>query len=73
MCVVGKEIITLIIYDDEGREVLNIDLAYCLHAELLEVYNLNALDRVLSKDSCGTTDRAEVEATVSLTSVGNLL
>ena len=73
MLEVGKEIITLIIHDDEGGEVLNVYLTYSLHAELLEVYDLNALDRVLGEDSCGATDRAEVEAAVSLTSVGHLL
>ena len=44
MSEVGKEIITLVIYDDKGREVLNIDLANSLHSKLLEVYNLNLLD-----------------------------
>ena len=44
MCEVSKKIITLIINDDEGREVLNLNLTYSLHAELLEVYYLNLLD-----------------------------
>jgi hypothetical protein len=44
MSEVCEEIITLVIYDDKGREVLNINLANSLHAELLEVDNLNLLD-----------------------------
>ena len=44
MSEVCKEIITLIIYNDKGREVLNINLANSLHTKLLEVYNLDLLD-----------------------------
>ena len=73
MSKVCKEVIALVINNDKCREVLYINLADSLHAELWEVYNLNALDRVLCKDSCWATDRAEVEATVSLTSVSNSL
>ena len=73
MCEVCKEIITLIIYDDECREVLNIDLANSLHTELLKVYNHYLLDRVLGEDSGRTTDRAKVETTVRLAGIGNLL
>ena len=62
MSVLGEEVVTLIINDDECREVLDIYLAHSLHAKLLEVDNLNALDRVLREDGCRTTDRAEVEA-----------
>ena len=73
MCEVCEEIITLIIYNDESREVLHVDLANSLHTELWEVYNLDTLDRVFSEDSCRATDRAEVEATICLASIGNSL
>ena len=48
---VCKKIITLIIHNNERREVLNVNLTHSLHAELWEVYDLDALDRVLSGSS----------------------
>ena len=66
-----KEIVTLIIYDDEGREILHINLANSLHTKLWEVYNLDRLDRVLREDCSRTTDRAELEAAICLASISN--
>ena len=59
-----EEVVTLVINEDECREVLNMNLPDCLHSEFRIFYTLNALDVVLSKDSSRTTNRAEVETTM---------
>ena len=71
MCKICEEVVTLVINDDKGGEVLNINLTHSLHTKLGEVNNLHALDRALCQYCCGTTDRAEVEASISLASVCN--
>ena len=73
MCEVCEEIVAFVIYNDKGWEILHINLANGLHTELWEVYNLNRLDRVFSEDCSRTSDRAEVETTICLASIGNIL
>lgn len=68
-----KEVVTLIINEDECGEVFHFDFPHSLHAKFGIFYALNALDVLLRKDGSGSTDRAQVEATVLFASVGNLL
>ena len=42
----GEEIVALIVYEDEGREVFYPDFPHSLHANLWEFHTLDALDRV---------------------------
>ena len=51
-----EEVVTLIINKDECWEVLNVDLPDSLHSKFWVLNTLNALDVVLSKDCCRTTD-----------------
>ena len=42
-----EEVVALVIYEDEGGEVFNLNLPYGFHAKFGELYALNALDVVL--------------------------
>ena len=42
-----EEVVALVIYEDECREVLCGNLPDCLHTKLWVLYALNALDRTL--------------------------
>ena len=68
-----EEVVTLVINEDECREVLDADLPDSLHSELRVLYALDALDVVLCKDCSRTTDRAEVESAVLVACVSHLL
>ena len=68
-----KEVVALIVNEDECREILNVDLPDCLHTELWVLYTLDALDVVLSEDRCRATDRTEVESAILLASVSHAL
>ena len=68
-----EEVVTLIVNNDEGGEVLDVDLPHGLHTELLHIKDLDLLDGVLREDSRGATNGAQVEALVLLASFGDLL
>ena len=68
-----EEVVTLVVNEDECREVFHMDLPDSLHSEFRVLYALDALDVVLRKDRCRTSDRAEVESAVLLASICNLL
>ena len=61
---VGEEVVALVVDDDEGREVLDLDLPDRLHAELGVLQHLDGLDAVLREPGGRAADRAEVEAAV---------
>ena len=42
-----EEVITLVVHEDEGGEVLYLNLPHSLHTELRILYALDALDRAL--------------------------
>jgi len=68
-----EEVLTLVIHDDEGREVNDIYLPDGFHAELRVLKDFDVFDVVLSEDGGGTTDGAKVEATVLLAGLGDNL
>lgn len=68
-----EEIVTLVVNEDECREVLNADFPDGLHAQFRIFNAFDALDVVLSKNSCRTTNATQVETAMFLASVGNLL
>ena len=68
-----EEVVTLVVNEDECREVLNLDLPDCLHTEFRVLHALDALDVVLSEDRCRTADRTEVESAVLVTCVSHAL
>ena len=68
-----EEIVTLIVYKDECREVLNMDFPDCFHTQFRIFDTFDALDVVLSKDCSRTTNATEVEAAMFVASVSYLL
>ena len=68
-----EEVVTLVVHEDECREVFYADFPYSFHAQFRIFHTLDALDVFLSEESGRTTDRAEVETTVLLASVSHLL
>ena len=66
-----EEVVALVIYEDECREVLYGNLPDSLHTELWVLYALNALDRTLRENGSYTTDSSEVETTMLLASLCN--
>ena len=68
-----EEVIALVIYQDECREVLYFNLPDSFHTQFGIFYALDALDVVLCQDSSRTTDRAQVETTVLLAGIRHLL
>src|SRR6476469_6974735 len=61
-----EEIIALVVDDDEGRKILDLDAPDRFHAEFGILHNLDLLDAVLGEVRRSTTDRAEIEAAVLL-------
>ncbi len=59
-----EKIIALVVDDDEGGEVLDVDAPDRFHAEILEVDAFDLLDAVLGQARAGAADRAQVEAAV---------
>ena len=64
-----EEVVTLVVYKDEGREVLYLDLPYGFHTKLGILEELHVLDGVLGEYGCRATDRAKIETTVLLARV----
>ena len=61
-----EEVVALVVYEDECREVLYGNLPDSLHAELWVLYALDALDGTLRENGSYTTDSTEVETTMLL-------
>ena len=61
-----EEVVALVVYEDECREVFYGNLPDSFHAELRILYALDALDGTLRQNGSYTTDGTEVEATVLL-------
>src|SRR6185437_8539893 len=67
-----EKIIALVVDDDEGREVLDLDLPDRLHAELGIFLALDFLDAVLGELGGAAADRGEIEAAVLLAGIAHL-
>src|ERR1700704_6906522 len=61
-----EEIIALVVDDDEGREILDLDAPDRFHAEFGIFHDLDLLDAVLGEVCRSPSDRAEIEAAVLL-------
>ena len=57
-----EEVITLVINEDEGREVDNLNLPDGFHSDLRELNTLDALDGVHGEHSSRTADASEIES-----------
>ena len=67
----AEEVVALVVDDDEGGEVDDLDLPDRLHAELGVLEHLDLGDAVLGQPRRRAADRAEVEAAVLLAGVGD--
>src|SRR6202041_1833726 len=61
-----EEVVALVIDDDEGREILDLDAPDRFHAEFGIFHHLDLLDAVLGEVRRSAADRAEIEAAVLL-------
>src|SRR6185437_10258564 len=68
----AEEVVALVVGDDEGREVLDLDAPDRFHAELGILQHLDLPDAVLGQDGRRAADRAEVEALVLLAGIDDL-
>ena len=64
-----EEVVALVIYEDECREVFYCNLPDSLHTELRVLYALDALDRTLGENSSHAADSTEGETSVLLASL----
>src|SRR3981081_3664446 len=69
----AEKIVALVVGDDEGREVLDLDAPDRFHAELGILQHLDLPDAVLGQDGGRPPDRTEIEALVLLAGVNDLL
>ena len=68
-----EEVVALVIDEDECRKVLDGNLPDGFHSEFRILNALNALDATLGENGCHAADGAEIEASVLLAGIGNLL
>src|SRR5688572_5845164 len=61
-----EEVVALVVDDDEGREILDLDAPDRFHAEFGIFHHLDLLDAMLGEVRRGTADRTEIEAAVLL-------
>src|SRR4029078_3315253 len=66
-----EEVVALVVDDDEGREILDLDAPDRLHAEFGIFHHLDLLDAVLGKVRRRSADRAEIEAAMLLAGVAH--
>ena len=69
----SEEVIALVIYQNKGGEVFHFNFPDSFHTQFRIFHTLNALDIILSKDSSRTTNRAQIETAILLTSIRYLL
>src|SRR6478736_5238355 len=67
----AEEVVALVVDDDEGREVLDLDPPDRLHAELGVLQHLDLADAVLREPSGWAADRPEIKASVLLAGLGD--
>src|SRR5690606_36153071 len=60
----GEEVVALVVDDDEGGEVLDLDAPDRFHAQLGVLQDLDLADAVLGQPGGRAADGAEVEAAV---------
>src|SRR5579872_2000663 len=61
-----EEVVALVVDDDEGRKIHDLDAPDRFHAEFGIFHDLDLLDAVFGEIGRGTPDRAEIKATMLL-------
>ena len=69
---IGKEIIALVVHEDEGRKVLHLNAPDGFHAEFGIFKLLNLLDVFLGEDRGRSADAAQIKAAMFLAGLGYL-
>src|SRR5690349_12264578 len=67
----GEEVVPLVVNDDEGGEVDDLDLPDRLHPELRVLEHLDLTDAVLGEARGRAADRPQVKAAVLLAGLGH--
>ncbi len=70
---VGEEVVPFVIDQDVGGEVFYLDFPDSFHAELRIFQDFDLFDIVLGQDGGGAPNGSEVEATMFVTGIGDLL
>mmetsp|Transcript_99449 Transcript_99449/g.315640 ORF Transcript_99449/g.315640 Transcript_99449/m.315640 type:complete len:386 (-) Transcript_99449:1024-2181(-) len=70
---VCKEVVALVIHNDERREVHNLNAPHGLHAQVLVLDQIHLLDAVLSEVGSSSTYASQVESSVLLAGVRHAL
>ena len=60
----GEEIVALIVYEDEGGEVLNPNFPNSFHTNLGEFHTFDALDRIQRKYGSRSADASQIETEI---------
>ena len=66
-----EEVVALVVDDDEGREILDLDAPDRLHAEFGIFEHLDLADAVLGQPRGRAADRAEIEAAMAAAGVAH--
>jgi hypothetical protein len=61
-----EEVVALVVDDDEGGEVFDLDAPDRFHAEFLVLDDFHLLDAVLGKPGCRAADGAEIKPAMGL-------
>src|SRR5688572_11561176 len=69
---VHEEVVSFVVHENEGREVLYFDFPNRFHSQLGILQHLDLLDVLLRQDRGGTADTAEVKPAVLLTRIRDL-
>src|SRR5580700_11833131 len=67
-----EKIVALVVDDDEGRKILDLDPPHGLHPELGIFVDLDLFDAVLRQARRGAADRAEIEAAMPRAGLAHL-
>ena len=68
-----EEVVALVIDEEEGGEVNNVNLPDSFHAQFRIFQTLDLLDVFLGQHGSRTTDGTQIETTVLLASISHLL
>src|SRR5580692_1500622 len=66
-----EEVVPLVVDDDEGGEILDLDAPHGFHAELWIFERLDLADAILREPGRRAADRAEIKAAMGLASPGH--
>ena len=66
-----EEVIPLVIDDDECGKIFNFNFPYCFHPEFGLLENLDRFDAVLGEAGSWTSNRTQIEPTMTAARIGD--